>query len=339
MFEHILVPLDGSLHAEQALPIAARIARASGGSLLLVRVTDLFADPSWPFPNPLKDPKEVIQTERASVTTYLEEKARSPILAGLSIITHSVEGKPEHALLSAAQTMHADLIVMSSHSSAHLKRWVQSSVTQYIERHSSIPVLILRDHAILSEDRWHTEMQPTRVIVPLDGTVLSETILPAAANLSRALSTPAQGLLHLMMVLPKIHLATATVGGTNPQAIHDAQEYLASVAQLLCQDPHIGSFLQVTSSVAQQSTVDAALVELVATGVSSQASQTASSDVIAMVTHGREGLDRWLHSSVTEQVLDAGTFPVLVLHPELIEAYTSQDTDKTEIGSQQSQSF
>ncbi len=38
MFQRILVPLDGSLPAEHPLPIAARIARATGGSLHLVRV-------------------------------------------------------------------------------------------------------------------------------------------------------------------------------------------------------------------------------------------------------------------------------------------------------------
>ena len=40
MFQHILVPLGGSFRAEQALPVAARLARATGGSLLLVRVVN-----------------------------------------------------------------------------------------------------------------------------------------------------------------------------------------------------------------------------------------------------------------------------------------------------------
>ena len=38
MFKRILVPLDGSGRAERALPIAARLARATGGSIFLVRV-------------------------------------------------------------------------------------------------------------------------------------------------------------------------------------------------------------------------------------------------------------------------------------------------------------
>ena len=330
MFERILVPLDGSLHAEHAIPIAARIARVSGGSLLLVQVTDPFADPSCPFPNPLRDPKEVLETERASARAYLESSVASPILAGVNVTIHLAEGKPEHALLSVAQSIHADLIVMSHGSPTHLKHWVLSSVTQHIERHSSVPVLLLRDHVLPPEDPFHPEGQPTRVIVPLDGTALSEAILPAAVDLSRALSAPSRGHLHLMMVLPKIHFATAAVAGAYPQTIHDAQEYLTSVAQMLCQDALVRSSLEVTSSVVQQSTVNAALIELVTAEANSQASYKTSLDVIAMATHGREGLERWLHSSVTEQVLDAGTFPVLVLHPEPIEAHVPQDTERTD---------
>src|SRR5437660_10594157 len=124
MFQCILVPLDGSERAEQALPIAARIAHASGGSLLLVRVADISADPASQFPEPLIDLEVVLQTERANATAYLEGIAASHILEGLGIVMHVAEGKPEQALLSVAQTMHADLIVMNSHGYTGLARWI-----------------------------------------------------------------------------------------------------------------------------------------------------------------------------------------------------------------------
>ena len=40
MFKRILVPLDGSERAEQAPPVAARLARASGGTVILLQVVD-----------------------------------------------------------------------------------------------------------------------------------------------------------------------------------------------------------------------------------------------------------------------------------------------------------
>jgi nucleotide-binding universal stress UspA family protein len=118
-----------------------------------------------------------------------------------------------------------------------------------------------------------------------------------------------------MMVLPKNHLAT-TVLGEYTKAIQDAQEYLASVRQRLYQDKQVEPFLEVTSSVLQQSSVNAALADIIAKGANGEENHSPSYDVIAMATHGREGLDRWLHSSVTEQVLDTSNLPILVLHPE-----------------------
>src|ERR1700692_1094801 len=47
MFTTILAPLDGSSRVEDALPLAARIARHTGAVLLLVRVVS-FAAESWP---------------------------------------------------------------------------------------------------------------------------------------------------------------------------------------------------------------------------------------------------------------------------------------------------
>ncbi len=44
MFKRMLVPLDGSTRAERALPVAARIARATGGSLVLLQATSFPVD-------------------------------------------------------------------------------------------------------------------------------------------------------------------------------------------------------------------------------------------------------------------------------------------------------
>ena len=47
MFSRILVPLDGSERAERAIPIAVRLVRASGGSIILLRVVASPIEPAW----------------------------------------------------------------------------------------------------------------------------------------------------------------------------------------------------------------------------------------------------------------------------------------------------
>jgi nucleotide-binding universal stress UspA family protein len=94
MFQHILVALDGSSRAEQALPIAARIARFTGGSLFLVQVVTLLPDYSGGLYTAPLENQEEINEEMASATTYLQTLATSPGLAGIDIRTEVLFGLP-----------------------------------------------------------------------------------------------------------------------------------------------------------------------------------------------------------------------------------------------------
>ena len=92
MFQRILVPLDGSTRAESAVPIAARIAQFSGGSVFLLQVAaipiDLASD---------KKPAEiysqdVVDKGIASAKRYLDGVATSDKLAGTKAETTVVTG-------------------------------------------------------------------------------------------------------------------------------------------------------------------------------------------------------------------------------------------------------
>ncbi len=70
MFKHILVPLDGSTRAESALPVAARIARAYGASITLLRVVEPPAEYGACL-------RTLVEDEKAEATSYLESAAKS----------------------------------------------------------------------------------------------------------------------------------------------------------------------------------------------------------------------------------------------------------------------
>src|SRR5690349_1561936 len=176
MFQRILVPLDGSLRAERAIPVAARLASASHSSILLVRVIDVFLDFSWQMAGVPPDLTNALEVARMNADAYLKEMAEADAVRGLDVTTKVIEGRPADAILSIAQSRQADLIVMSSHGHTGLKRWVLGSVAQVIERHSSIPVLLLRDQTGQASQLLHGMTKPIRVMVALDGTPLSEAI-------------------------------------------------------------------------------------------------------------------------------------------------------------------
>ena len=72
MFHHILVPLDGSPRAERAIPVATRLARASGGTVVLLRVVRLAPDF---VPYPAADPRTIqtiIDADFEEAKNYLQ---------------------------------------------------------------------------------------------------------------------------------------------------------------------------------------------------------------------------------------------------------------------------
>jgi nucleotide-binding universal stress UspA family protein len=311
MFQRILVPLDGSQRAELALPLAARIARATDGVLILARVIDIQYKIAWQAPDVPIDFDRLLAEEQKGATDYLAQIAHSKELVGLDAIIETVEGRPGETVLVIAQEQRADLIIMGSHGYTGFKKLALGSVAQYIERHSHIPVLILRDEASLSTQILQKHDRPVRVVVPLDGHPQAEQILPAAIALSTVLSAPARGAIHLALVIPGLNQHELVSIGEYNQALRDAKTYLASVVQRLQQDEQVAQRLAIASSVSQRSSISEALAAFASKGGDTEGA--GSYDIIAMATHGREGLDRLLHTSITEQVLDATRVPALII--------------------------
>jgi nucleotide-binding universal stress UspA family protein len=88
MFQRILVPLDGSTRAERAIPVAARLAHASGGSVILVSVVSKSSG-FWPSEaERTTQAQQVLATDLAEAERYLAGVATSPELEGA--LTESV---------------------------------------------------------------------------------------------------------------------------------------------------------------------------------------------------------------------------------------------------------
>jgi len=314
MFERILVPLDGSKRAEQALPVAAKIARSSGGSVVLVRVSmpDTFTGPS--VVGPLFTP-EMFERERIEITYYLAHLPSLECLRGVTTVAHIAEGMPAQAILSAVDALQADLIVMCSHGRTGFTRWMLGSVAQHVARHSTVPVLIVRE-ATESARVSGRDAYSVRVMVALDGSPLAEEALTPAAYLSTALSTQSEGALHLVLV---VHLPVEYEYGQNDalarakkQGIQQAWSYLNALEQRIQTGNLSSSKLQVTASVAVSMDVADTLIQI---AEGNEQENSTGYDIIALTTHGRSGPKRWIMGSVAERLLGATRLPLLIIHP------------------------
>ena len=181
MFQRIIVPLDGSERARQALPVAARIASESDGSLCLLRVQIPPVHLNWQMETEWMHP-ESREVERREMASELVRLASSEELEGREVVTEVVEGLPVQTILEQARIYAADLIVLCSHGRSGITRWALGSVAQKVVRHSTIPVLVLRAGYPIAFPS--PEERAVRVMVALDGSPLAESALLPAERLS-----------------------------------------------------------------------------------------------------------------------------------------------------------
>jgi nucleotide-binding universal stress UspA family protein len=314
MYKRILVPLDGSARAERAIPVAARIARTSGGSVILLRVATAPVD-TGKYSSTSGYGEETVDVDLTGATDYLEHIAGSDELAGINTEVKTFIGAVAPTILSAAQSFHASLIVMCSHGYTGFKRWALGSVADKITRHSSIPVLVLRQGGTEPATANH---QPVRALVAVDGSSLSEAALEPAAFLAAALAeaTSQQGALHLLRVvdLPvsggkfksDAHIDT----GLKEQVKHEDEEYLDTLVRRLTSGDLAHLDLAITSSIETDPDIAEAIVKK---------SEQDKFDFIAIATHGRGGVQKWAMGSVAGRVLHATTLPLLIMRPQEVQ--------------------
>jgi nucleotide-binding universal stress UspA family protein len=143
----ILVPLDGSALAEQALYAARRLADARGAGLVLLTVLPSLDESA------LVEEAAAIRRHEAqqpdvvgAARTYLAGVARQVEEARVPVQTRIVYGHPAEAILRFAAQEHAGVIAMATHGRSGLQRLWLGSVTLKVVQRAEIPVLVIRPH-------------------------------------------------------------------------------------------------------------------------------------------------------------------------------------------------
>lgn len=320
MFKHILVPLDGSERAEQAIPVAARIARAGNGVVSLLRIIEMqqwygpyMTPPDGLLPPGGWTPYSTANAQREEAEAYLKGRASSPTLASIETSITVREGSPAWAILDEIDIHHVDLVVLSSHGRSGLPRWALGSVAEHIARHATAPVLVLREESPQLESA-----QQLRALVPLDGSARARAALAPAVDLLVALTAPAPAELHLVLVAPPYVVEEHNM----PYALmlEGAKSYLARVADDVQKDAENRIPLSVTWSIATDTDFANGIIDVAENRASAEGATGAEvrgkSDLIVMATHGYSGIARMAMGSVAEHVLHGTRLPLLIVRPE-----------------------
>ena len=302
MFKKLLVPLDRSPLAEQAIGQAAAIARAAHASIDIVLVHE-----PLPFAGYGDAPWNA--EERKYEDKYLETIADEISTGAAVSITHNVmRGEPVEMIYTRACDIDADLIVMTSHGRTGLSRAWLGSVAHGVLRRSQVPVLMLRP-IDGKTDRKAAHHLFKHILVPLDGSAFSADILSHATALAQC-SGARVTLLRVVRPVPMVTVDIDMSIGYPPmipdaaltaQLVDQANAEIADAARQIRHGGYadVGAEVVVANSVAH-AIIDFALGHSV--------------DAIAMSTHGR-GASRLLMGSVADKVVRASGLPMLLVRP------------------------
>jgi nucleotide-binding universal stress UspA family protein len=307
MFSHILVPLDGSAPAEEALPVAARIVRASSGSIHLLTVVKSPIDYGEEYDWDALLSEQEIETGTTVATDYLRTVLALPVLDRIQVTTEIAPGLSAQYILAAAKSGEFDLTVLCSYRRMGFTRWVLGSVTHTLVHESTIPTLLLHENETAALLAHPDAARPLRALVPLDGSPLAEAALEPAAHLVASLA--AQGELHLTHVVKPLQNPAEEASRAR------ASTYLTQVTERW-QAMAMKLGISISWSVALETDVASALLSQAEPG--EQGQRTAGSrgyDLIAISTHGRHGLERWVMGSVSDRLLNTTKLPILIVRP------------------------
>jgi nucleotide-binding universal stress UspA family protein len=293
MYKKVLVPLDGSTLSEGVLPYVRSMARAIQVPVELLRVND---------PAQLAGYSPPIQGGE-----YLERIEAS--FSGITDVKCTVErGNPAHVIVDHGAAQPDTLIAMATHGYSGAQRWLLGSVAEKVLHATTNHLLLVRPVG----GETSGEARLNTVLVPLDGSELAEKVLPTVTDLTAHLKLEAV----LVHVLVRFYFGSPDAflpmfGANIPnqqelwaQASSEASQYLANkVEQLRAQG------LPQVSSVLIEGTAEGAAAVIV------DLAKKSPDDLIALSTHGRSGIGRWLLGSVTERVVRHTSNPVIVIRP------------------------
>lgn len=300
MYTKILVPLDGSKLAEAILPYARALAKGLKVPVELLTAIDpeiitTFTDPAH------SRYVDVIEGDmKRNSIAYLKQIARS--FSDPTAVTCLAEiAKPAETIIERG-ARHGTLIAMSTHGRTGILRWVLGSVADKVLHATKNHLLLVRPN---NETQTEGEARLNSIILPLDGSSLAERAMHPVLSLAKVMNL--EVILLRVFVVPH----TAYYGGEayapNMEALmamikSESKVYLETKREQL-----LGEGLDKVSMVMRQGDPSSEIIDFAA---------ETPDNLVAMCTHGRSGVERWVMGSVTARVVRHSGDPVLVVQAE-----------------------
>lgn len=302
MLRTLLVPLDGSPLAERALPIALDIARRSGGAVHLIRahvpLAIVGATAEGVFTQDMLAADDAL---RNRAKRYVEERAEALATEwGVRVTGRCEDGSASGVITEAADEVHADLIVLTTHGHGGFAPDWLGSVADAVIRNSHRPVLALPENDAHAGEPF----APRSIMVTHDGSARAAAILPAARDLALVFGASVEVVRVVAPFVPMDVVTTLTAERPDPYGI-DAEAARAKTEVDTIVKELTDAGVKAKGTVHSELSPLRTLLDHV---------ESTDPDCLAIATQGR-GLSRVFLGSVADKLIRRAKRPVLVLRP------------------------
>lgn len=299
-YRSILVPLDGSPFAEQALPFALGIAARTGA---LVQVA-LVHHPVPALATALEVPEieaQLDQEARSREQGYLTSTVdRARARANVPITATVLDGAVADALEEHIEKTGADLLILTTHGRGPMSRFWLGSVADQLMRRLHIPILLIRPAGEQVPD-----LRLDRIMVALDGSPFAEQAIAAATALGKPFGATYTLFMAVEPALPVADPSGLMVLPASPDSDEKRREaaagYLAGIAARLAGEGYTANTHVTTDAPA-------------ASAILAQA-DALRADLVVLASHGAGGFERLVIGSVADKVIRGSVHPTLVVRP------------------------
>ena len=292
MGEKILVPLDGSSEAETALLYAAEITAGLGSEIFLVSVSE----------SQVSDIDNLFSTYLMNISEKMESQIKTHGAKGTPEVSSDILlGDPATKILRYAIEKDVDLIILAIRGVAGKGPRLLGNIAARILRSTKKPVLLIRTPP--DDDAVEQKKLVKKILLPLDGSKTGESAVLPTEILALAFDAE--------IVFFQAG-ETITVSG----GFDDGQFHAEPTQQDLDKRKAFGlAYLEKVREPLKERGLKTSSVLVLgpAPDVIIDYAEENSIDLIAMSTHGRSGIGRWVFGSVTDKVLHAGDTPLLVV--------------------------
>ena len=269
--KRILVPTDFSEHAEDALKVAAKIAKKNDSEIIILHMLELPHQMNDAILGGTSIPETMLFMKKAN--EMLDEISSKPYLEGIQVTEIVKMDKPIHGITQVSQDNEIDLIVMGSHGSSGIEELLIGSNTEKVVRNSEIPVLVIKKDI--------SDFKVENIVF--------------ASDFSEETKKPFEKLLNFTKFFgSKIHFVTICT----PNSFKPSHVVEKTMNDFISQF----NITNYTSHAYNDTNIEKGIINF---------SNSINADIIGMCTHGRTGFAHFFNGSISEGLVNHTIRPVI----------------------------